>query len=131
VLNKEAHTGNQKGGVIEEQESKSKHYKCVKQGSPYWQPERRGDCGARKQALVHTCKEGERSSSDATMSWVATSGFHCKVEQRRRLVGSVKLQHSLLTNLKPLPEYFQQTLHASKNYELGDSEHHSNFHNPK
>jgi hypothetical protein len=65
------------------------------------------------------------------MSWVATSGFHCKVEQRRRLVGSVKLQHSLLTNLKPLPEYFQQTLLASKNYESGDSEHHSNFHNPK
>jgi hypothetical protein len=26
----------------------------------------------------------------------------------------VKLQHSLLTNLKPLPEYFQQTLLASK-----------------
>lgn len=29
-----------------------------------------------------TLKAGEPSSSDATTSWVATSGFHCKTEHR-------------------------------------------------
>ena len=35
------------------------------------------------------CRDGERSSSDATMSCVATSGFHCSAEHRRRELGSV------------------------------------------
>mmetsp|Transcript_27610 Transcript_27610/g.65510 ORF Transcript_27610/g.65510 Transcript_27610/m.65510 type:complete len:216 (+) Transcript_27610:188-835(+) len=33
----------------------------------------------------HSCSVGERSSSDATTSCVATSGFHCSAEQRLRL----------------------------------------------
>mmetsp|Transcript_26313 Transcript_26313/g.84185 ORF Transcript_26313/g.84185 Transcript_26313/m.84185 type:complete len:662 (-) Transcript_26313:135-2120(-) len=37
----------------------------------------------------HTCRVGERSSSDATMSCVAASGFHWSAEHLRRLVGSV------------------------------------------
>ena len=37
----------------------------------------------------HTWSVGERSSSEATMSCVATSGFHCSAEHRRRLFGSV------------------------------------------
>jgi hypothetical protein len=32
-----------------------------------------------------TCREGAMSSSDATISWVATSGFHCSAEHRLRL----------------------------------------------
>lgn len=30
----------------------------------------------------HTCSVGERSSSEAVMSWVATSGFHANAEHR-------------------------------------------------
>ena len=37
----------------------------------------------------HTCNEHDRSSSLATMSCVATSGFHCNAEHRRREFGSV------------------------------------------
>lgn len=33
----------------------------------------------------HICSVGERSSSDATTSCVATSGFHCRMDARRRL----------------------------------------------
>jgi hypothetical protein len=33
----------------------------------------------------HICNVGLRSSSLATTSWVATSGFHCRTEQRRWL----------------------------------------------
>jgi hypothetical protein len=46
-----------------------------------------GDMEFRKSQI---CSEHERSSSDATMSCVATSGFHCIALQRRREFGSVK-----------------------------------------
>jgi hypothetical protein len=36
-------------------------------------------------ARTHTCREGAMSSSLATTSCVATSGFHCSAEQRLRL----------------------------------------------
>ena len=38
----------------------------------------------------HICSDGDLSSSDATMSCVATSGFHCIAEHLLRLLGSVK-----------------------------------------
>ena len=39
----------------------------------------------------HTCSVGERSSSEAVMSWVATSGFQARAEQRCDPLGSMKL----------------------------------------
>ena len=39
----------------------------------------------------HTCSVVDRSSSEAVMSCVATSGFHASAEQRRAPLGSVKL----------------------------------------
>ena len=46
---------------------------------------------------VITCREGELSSSEATISWVTKSGFHCKTEHRllteseKLLIGSFLL----------------------------------------
>mmetsp|Transcript_14440 Transcript_14440/g.36172 ORF Transcript_14440/g.36172 Transcript_14440/m.36172 type:complete len:361 (+) Transcript_14440:2369-3451(+) len=39
----------------------------------------------------HTCSDGDLSSSLATTSCVATSGFHCSAEHRRFMLGSLKL----------------------------------------
>jgi len=47
--------------------------------------------------LCLTCRAGKRSSSDATTSCVAISGFHWRQEQRLRLTGSVKLEDQAAT----------------------------------
>lgn len=41
----------------------------------------------------HICSVGERSSSDATTSCVATSGFHCRMDARRRLRAQTVTEH--------------------------------------
>mmetsp|Transcript_14619 Transcript_14619/g.36386 ORF Transcript_14619/g.36386 Transcript_14619/m.36386 type:complete len:490 (-) Transcript_14619:471-1940(-) len=48
----------------------------------------RGDTLLRRS---HICSVGDLSSSDATTSCVATSGFHCRADARRVLLGSLKL----------------------------------------
>lgn len=51
----------------------------------------RGDTLLRRS---HICSVGLRSSSEATISWVAMSGFHWRAEQRRWLqVASMGHQH--------------------------------------
>ena len=52
----------------------------------------------------HTLRAGELSSSDATTSWVATSGFHCKTEHRllfeseKLIIEKEKKKHVRLPN---------------------------------
>lgn len=43
----------------------------------------------------HSCRLGDMSSSEATISCVATSGFHCTTEQRLRLPGKGGMQERM------------------------------------
>ena len=64
---------------------------------PLWCP-RSSICGAVALRKSHTWRTGLRSSSDATITRVATSGDHATTELRcERLDGSVKLMTERLS----------------------------------
>lgn len=72
-----------------------------------------------------TLREGELSSSEATISWVGRSGFHCKTEHRL-LIESEKLQrqeHKRSANRRTMRQYsgaqcttLQLNVHSSTTY---------------